>query len=118
MEQPPAPPPVTPFARDFPRDPGLDALVVAFSRGDYGRVRTEAAALARETKDDAVRRAAEELVDRTRPDPLAVALLGLAAILLAILTAWAIAHGRAPPRGATPTSRAISRPARSSLEPT
>jgi hypothetical protein len=106
------------FARDFPHDPRLDALVGAFSRGDYRRVRADAAALAHETKDEAVRRAAEELIDRTRPDPLAVALLGLAAVLLAILTAWAIAHGKAPPRGATPTSRAISRPARSSPEPT
>jgi hypothetical protein len=132
MEKPPAPLPAPPFARDFPHDAELDALVAAFSRGDYGRVRAEGAALARETKDEAIGRAAQELVDRTRPDPLAVALLGLAALLLVILTAWAIAHGKAPPGGANPAVswaagapapaprplRAISRPARSSLEPT
>jgi hypothetical protein len=94
---PPAPRPA--FARDFPRSPALDAVVEAFARGDYARVRADASALERDSDDDAVKRAAHSLVERTRPDPLAVALLGLAALLLVVLAAWAIAHGHAPVRG-------------------
>ncbi|HEY5147816.1 MAG TPA: hypothetical protein VII82_13670 [Polyangiaceae bacterium] len=94
---PPAPRPA--FTREFPRSPALDAVVEAFARGDYARVRADASALERDSDDDAVKRAARALVERTRPDPLAVALLGLAALLFVVLAAWAIAHGHAPVRG-------------------
>jgi hypothetical protein len=95
MTKPPSPPA---FSRDFPRSPALDALVEAFARGDYARVRAEAPEVERATDDEAIKRAARTLVERTRPDPLAVALLALAAVLFAVLAAWAIAHGTAPPK--------------------
>jgi hypothetical protein len=75
----------------------LDALVDAFERGDYRRVRADATGLERSTADDAVKRAARTLVERTEPDPLASVLLGLAAVLLAVVAGWWIVHGKAPP---------------------
>jgi len=96
---PPAQRPRPAFARDFPRSPGLDALVEAFARGDYARVRADAPALERASDDVAIKQAVRTLVERTRPDPLAVALLGLAALIFIVLAAWAIAHGRPPARG-------------------
>jgi hypothetical protein len=86
------------FAESFPRVPELDALVEAFARGDYRRVRAGARELAgRAGADEAVREAAQTLIDRTEPDPLAVGLMLLAAVLLIILSAWWIVHGKAPP---------------------
>jgi hypothetical protein len=85
------------FARDFPRHPELQALVDAFARGDYARVRAEAPKLAERSGDEAVKRAAEMLVERTRPDPTAVWLLASAATLLALLGAWWIVNGHPPP---------------------
>ncbi len=85
------------FARDFPRAPPLDALVDAFVRGDYARVRAEGQRLAGSTEEnDAVRQAARTLVSRTDPDPTAVWLLVLSAVLLAVLSAYWIGHGTAP----------------------
>jgi hypothetical protein len=90
------------FARDFPRVPELDALVDAFARGDYRRVRAGAPGLERSSTDDAVKRAARMLVERTAPDPLASVLLGLAAVLLATVASWWIVHGKAPPSSDPP----------------
>jgi hypothetical protein len=87
---------VPPFARSFPRDPVLDALVDAFERGDYARVRREAPKLASEADRDDVRDAARELARRIDPDPLAVYLLAGAAALLAFLAAWYWAHVHTP----------------------
>jgi hypothetical protein len=87
---------VAAFARAFPRDPALDALVAAFDAGDYARVRREAPALAKETDRDDVRAAARELARRLDPDPLAVYLLGGAAVLLAFLAAWYWSHPHVP----------------------
>jgi hypothetical protein len=84
------------FARAFPRSPELDALVLAFARGDYASVRSRAPDLARSSDDPGIQQAARTLVDRTHADPLAVALLAIAALLLAVLTAWAVTHGKAP----------------------
>jgi hypothetical protein len=84
------------FASAFPSSPELDALVDAFARGDYAAVRVHGRALERSSEDPAVRSAARTLVERTRPDPLSVVLLAIAALLLVALGAWAIAHGRAP----------------------
>lgn len=80
------------FARGFPRDPALDALVQAFEAGDYGRVRLQAPKLANEAEDPAVRKAAAELRRRIDPDPLAYWLLALTATLLAFLTGWFLWH--------------------------
>ena len=55
-----------PFAKDWPDDAGLTAALEAFSRGDFAAVRQQAKAL--EAHDDeAVRRAARDLVARTSP---------------------------------------------------
>lgn len=84
------------FARDFPSDPTLDALVAAFEAGDYARVRREAPALAQATDRDEVRAAARELARRLDPDPLALWLLVGAAVLLAFLAAWYWSHPHVP----------------------
>jgi hypothetical protein len=84
------------FAREFPRSPELDALVEAFARGDYAAVRSRAPGLERSSGDPAIQQAARTLVERTRPDPLAVTLLAMAVVLLVVLAAWAIHHGNAP----------------------
>jgi hypothetical protein len=84
--------PTPPFAREFPADPELAALVDAFVAGNYARVRSDAPKLAARTEDPRVRDAARELVARTGADPLAKALLALTAALLIILSAWWIAH--------------------------
>jgi hypothetical protein len=94
------------FSESFPRVPELDALVEAFGRGDYRRVRAGARDLAsRAGTDDAVRKAALTLIERTEPDPLAVALLALAGVLLITLSAWWIVHAKAPPVEAPPAPR-------------
>lgn len=80
------------FARDFPRDPELDALVAAFEAGNFGRVRREVPKLVASAKDEAVRKAAETLLSRTRPDPLQTVLVVSTAVLLVLLSAWWIAH--------------------------
>lgn len=80
------------FARDFPRDEALDALVAAFARGDYHAVREGAPKLAKETDDPAVKRAAEVLRARIEPDPTARLLFGLTAALLVFLTIWWVTH--------------------------
>ena|ERR1700722_9537855 len=96
------------FARGFPASPELDAVVDAFARGDYAQVRSEAPKLERATDDEAVRAAARMLVDRTRPDPLAVRFLVVTGLLLVLLTSWWIAHGKAP-SAATPTAASVER---------
>ena len=80
------------FARTWPRDPALDALVTAFEAGNYDLVRTEAPALAQRTEDDSVRRAARELRRRLDPDPVAVYMLAAAAALLFFLASWYLLH--------------------------
>jgi hypothetical protein len=85
------------FASDFPRVAELDALVEAFEQGNYARVRVEGPKLASSAEDAAVRDAARTLVDRTRPDRMAVALIALTGVLLVALSAYWIVHGQAPP---------------------
>lgn len=92
------------FAHDFPRTPELSGLVEDFARGDYARVRLAGSQLARSSPDEEVRRAAKELVDRTKPDPLAVALLALTALLLVTLATFWILNGHAPPVTVAPVS--------------
>jgi hypothetical protein len=80
------------FARSWPRDVALVALVAAFEAGNYARVRKEAPALAENTEDEAVRRAARELRRRVDPDPVAVYMLMAAAALLVFLASWYLLH--------------------------
>jgi hypothetical protein len=80
-------------------------MVEAFARGDYARVRADARAIERASHDDALKGAARALVERTNPDPLALALLALAALLLAFLGGWWMVNGGPPdgPRPPTPS---------------
>jgi hypothetical protein len=92
------------FARAFPRAPELDALVAAFAHGNYAEVRAKAPVLASSTTDDAIRDAARSLVDHTRPDPLAVAILALTAALLFALGGFWMTYGKAPETTTRPPS--------------
>jgi hypothetical protein len=96
------------FARDFPAVPELDALVEAFARGDYARVRSEGPKLAASAQGEEVRRAAQILVSRTAPDPLAVWLLVLAGGLLIVLSVYWIDHGKPP--GSAPSAPRTTSP--------
>jgi hypothetical protein len=96
------------FASTFPVSPELDALVDAFARGDYARVRLEAPKLEGTSEDEAVRAAARTLVQRTEADPLAVKLMLLTGALLVLLTGWWIVHGKAP-AAATPMTPTVER---------
>lgn len=91
------------FARSFPRDPELDALVAAFTRGDYAAVRAGAPKLASTTESEEVKRAATLLRQRIEPDRVSMLLLLVTAALLVFLTVWWITHdgpeGRAPAKG-------------------
>jgi hypothetical protein len=93
----------------------LDALVDAFVRGDYARVRAEGLKLADSADAEDVRRAAKTLVVRTGPDPLAVWLLVLAGALLVVVSGYWIVHEHmSAPRDAqpgAPMSRVRSIPA-------
>jgi hypothetical protein len=86
------------FAREFPAHAELDALVAAFEAGDFRTVRSGAKRLASGEATEAVKRAAGELLDRTKPDPLATYLLVLTAVLLVALTVfWTLHRGAAAP---------------------
>jgi hypothetical protein len=95
------------FADGFPRTPELDALVDAFTAGNYRRVREEAPRLAEKTDDPKVKAAARELRARLDPDRWALALLGMTAALLVFLSVyWLLHDGRhAPPPPAPPALR-------------
>lgn len=84
------------FTKAFPRTPDLDDVVGAFARGDYARVRSQAIRLEQSTSDADVRKAARMLFDRTRPDPIGVALLIIAALLLGTMALWWMAYGKPP----------------------
>lgn len=81
----------------LPRDPELARLAEAFERGDYAFVREGAGRLAKEAERAEVRRAAQDLLRRIEPDPLAVALLVAAVALLAFLSLWYWSHSHASP---------------------
>jgi len=103
-EQPPTPD----FFADLPDAEELDAAKEAFARGDYARVRAEAARLAG-AEDEAIRKAAALLVARTKPDPLSLWFFALTAALLLVLAGWWIAHGKAPPGSGPPSSPPVER---------
>lgn len=81
-----------PFTRAYPRDPELDALVAAFEKGNYAKVRAEAPLLAKRATDAEVARAARDLRARIEPDPLASYLIAGTGLLLAFLVAWFYTH--------------------------
>lgn len=85
------------FAAHFPADPELDRLVRLFEAGDYRAVREGAPRLAKATERDDVRKASRLLASRLDPDPLAKLLLGIAVLLLAVLSAYYWAHSHVAP---------------------
>ena len=80
------------FLLKFPQDPSLQRLAAAFEAGNYALVREEGPALVERTEDPAVRDAANELLRRIEPDPLAKYLLALTAALLLSLAYFAYNH--------------------------
>ncbi len=80
------------FAKDFPNDEDLAALVASFADGDYAAVRAGAPALAARTEDPEVKRAAELLRARIEPDPSARLFFGLTAALLVFLFVFWVYH--------------------------
>ena len=90
------------FAKDFPRNPKLDALVAAFADGDFAAVRIAAPNLAATTDDPAVKRAALLLRARIEPDKTARVFFGLAAALLVFLTVWWVTHDGPQHHGPAP----------------
>ncbi len=76
------------FARDFPKDAELEALVLAFDRGDFGHIRVEAPKVIASAEDPKVREAAETLLARTKPDPLALVFYVLTVALVTYLSVY------------------------------
>lgn len=81
------------FVLDFPKDDELDRVVRAFEIGNYAFVRERAAMLAESASDQAVRRAAEELLRRIEPDPLVKILLAMSVALFLFMVFYAYSHG-------------------------
>lgn len=83
------------FAQNWPTEPSLEELVLAFAAGNYARVKKEAPARAREAQERGEPELAahfRELGERVSPEPLARALF-LAAFLLIAALAWAAYGG-------------------------
>jgi len=109
------------FARNFPENPAVEALVLAFEQGNYASVREGAKAILEQPNKpaekrvkakkgdelphpqppsaeerDAIRSAARELLRRTEPDPLAVYMVLGAVALLVFLSIWYWSHPHGP----------------------
>ncbi len=80
------------FAKDFPQHPEIDRILDLFDRGNYALAREDARALVKSTDDDAVRAAAREILKRLDPEPAAIYLVAISALLLAILAGWYWMH--------------------------
>jgi len=88
-----------PFARDYPADDELDALVALFEAGNYRGVRRGAARIDASAKDEGVKRAARDLRSRTGPSRFQLYLLAVAALLVTLLSAYEIVeHDKDHPR--------------------
>lgn len=82
------------FTESYPKDPKLERLVDAFTQGNHRLVRDEAEALAKATDDPEVAKAARDLRRRLDPDPIAYVLLATTAILLLVLSIWAVKQSK------------------------
>ncbi|MGD0674653.1 MAG: hypothetical protein ABSC94_04500 [Polyangiaceae bacterium] len=94
------------FAKNYPPAPELEVLVEAFGRGDHALVRDRAHRLSVSSEDPAVKEAVRELLARTRPDPLAIALTLFAGALLLVLGGFWMTYGKAPASAAPPITAA------------
>jgi len=81
------------FLLDFPEDPDLERLIVAFEAGNFALVRKDAEKVAAAAESPAVREAALELRRRIDPDPLAKYLLAISLVLLLVVAVWAYRAG-------------------------
>jgi hypothetical protein len=80
------------FARDWPADPELDALLGAFEAGNYALVRETAPKVAESAGargDDALQNRALLVLARIEPDPVGKVIFGIAALLLVAVVAAA-----------------------------
>jgi len=84
------------FAQKYPQDEQLDVLLQSFERGNYAAVREGAQKLLASDAKPAVRQAAEDLLRRLEPDPLARYLLGVATMLLVFFSIWYFTHRIGP----------------------
>lgn len=80
------------FARSFPPSAELDALLDAFDRGNYARVRELAPPLVARADAPEIARAARDVARRVEPDRTVLALLGISIALLAVLAIWFWTH--------------------------
>ena len=78
------------YAKDYPDDALLLELVELFERGDYHAVRAGAAKLLGSDASDAVKSAARDLRSRTEPSRTQLLLLGIAALLVAVLSTYEV----------------------------
>ncbi len=92
------------YAKDYPDDEELLALVDAFEAGNYRAVRDGVAKiLASESKLEPVKSAARDLKARTEPNRAQIALLVIAAVLVVILSGYEIMkHGPSAPQPTPP----------------
>jgi len=82
------------FLNSFPDDPELLELSRAFESGNYAFVKEHAPKVAERAQSDAVKKAALELAERIKPDPLMKYILLGSALLLLYLVAHAyMSHG-------------------------
>lgn len=77
------------FAAQYPDHDAVTSLVAAFQRGDYRAVRDGAVDLAKH-EDPRVRAAADDLRERTTPDPAARWVLFVAAFLVLATVLYAV----------------------------
>ncbi len=80
------------FARSLPESQEVDALLAAFTAGNYAKVRELAARFLAGTADPELRRAILEVRRRTSPDPMSFYLFGLTLALLVFMTSWFFLH--------------------------
>jgi hypothetical protein len=87
---------VPPFALNYPQDETLDALLVTFEKGNYAAVREGVQKLLQSDAKKPVKQAAEDLLRRLEPDPLAHYMLGISVLLLVFFSIWYFTHRLGP----------------------
>ncbi|MFO7181125.1 MAG: hypothetical protein DIU78_020665 [Pseudomonadota bacterium] len=77
------------FLRRFPNDPELEPLIRAYELGRYAELRKAAPRVMESSASPEVRRAAEELLRRTEPDPLVKFFLAMTLVLVIAIVIYA-----------------------------